>query len=97
MTNIVFQSITLDELTDHLTAKLLPIIEAKTTPQPTKPDHYLSRKEAAKYLGVSLPTLDELSKNGKIKFSRIGRIKRFLFSDLVEAMDHLSNSKNLRR
>lgn len=46
----------------------------------------LSRKEAAKFLGVSLVTLDQWEKDGKVKSSRIGSRVRYLEADLIKAL-----------
>ncbi|HEY4875440.1 MAG TPA: helix-turn-helix domain-containing protein [Puia sp.] len=50
----------------------------------------LSRKEAAHYLKLSLPSLDKLTKQGKIKVSRLGRSKKYLLSDLDKAFEQLT-------
>ena len=87
-------NVTIDELENRLFNRLAEKLdELKTAYQQPPADKYLSRKETAKMLGVSLPTLDEIAKNGKIKFSRIGRIVRFLHSDVLACMNQLSNAK----
>ena len=48
---------------------------------------YLSRNNAAKYLDVSLPTLDDYTKSGKVKGYRLGKKIKYLESDLINAMD----------
>lgn len=45
-------------------------------PEPTIPD-YLSRKQAAEYLSVSLGTIDNLSRDGVLKKHYLGAIPRF--------------------
>ncbi len=46
-----------------------------------KEDKYLTRKEAAKYLKVSLATIDNYVKKGLKKY-KLGRSTRFLKSDI---------------
>lgn len=89
---IQIENVTLDQLENRLVNGILGKLNSQNSPSKEPPkERFLSRKEAAKMLGVSLPTLDDLSKNGILKFSRLGRIKRYKYSDLVEAMDQLSN------
>lgn len=42
----------------------------------------LSRKQAAKYLGISTRTFDRLQKERLVPYVRIGRRKKYLVSDL---------------
>jgi len=52
----------------------------KFQPQPHPSNHkLLSRKEAAEYLDISLPTLDKYTKLGRIRGTRLGG--RVLYSD----------------
>lgn len=46
---------------------------------------YLRRIEAAKILRISLPTLDKLSKEGKIKYLRIGGRILYKHEDIINA------------
>ena len=48
---------------------------------------YFSRKEAASYLGVSLPTLDNLTKEGIIPCLRFHKTRRVLYKK--SALDNL--------
>ncbi|HZK96897.1 MAG TPA: helix-turn-helix domain-containing protein [Prolixibacteraceae bacterium] len=46
----------------------------------------LTKTEAAKFVGVSMPTFDKLVKSGKFKQYNIGQQKLFLRSEIVEAL-----------
>lgn len=50
--------------------------------QKARPDVYLTRQETAQALKVSLPTLWKLSKEGKIKATKIGRSVKFSESEI---------------
>jgi excisionase family DNA binding protein len=52
---------------------------ASTTDQPQPP---ATKKEAANYLGVSMPTLDALMRSGELKFFNIGRSVRLRWADI---------------
>lgn len=41
-----------------------------------------TKKETAKHLGISIPTLDQLEKTGQLKPFRIGRAVRFRWDDI---------------
>ena len=71
-----------DQLYDKIKTQLAVSVEI---------EKYLNRNEAAKLLNISLPKLDDLCNNGTLKFSRIGRMKRFKYSDLLQSMDSISN------
>jgi len=81
---IILQGITVEQLLTRIEA----VIEKKITEkiqeaQTVKPFRYMTRKEVADYLHVSLPTLHEWAKMERIKSYRIG--SRILFrSDEVE-------------
>lgn len=46
------------------------------------PEKMMDRKEAAAYLNISPRALDDLTKNGKIKYSKINSLVRFKQSEL---------------
>ena len=72
------------------------VAEQLATLQPTaKPDRlkYLTRKEAAAHLRISLPTLNELTKRGDIIGHRIGG--RLLYSE--DSISNAGQSTDLKR
>jgi excisionase family DNA binding protein len=56
-----------------------------TTPYLQHPE-FLSRKEAAKLLGVSLPTLSEWTKTGLVKGYRIASRIRYVRAEIENSM-----------
>lgn len=81
---------------NNLIAEVLPVAESwlrgvirdevrrtiEEERQKARPDVYLTRQETAKALKVSLPTLWKLSKEGKIKPTKIGRSVKFSESEI---------------
>ena len=57
----------------------------------SKPDsiELLSRADTAKYLMISLPTLDKLTKNGKVIAHRVGRKKMYRLAEIQKSIDTL--------
>lgn len=56
----------------------------------------LTRSEAAKYLNVSLPTIDKYAAKGLIKAERKGRVIRIKKDDLVQALKSTENLLSVR-
>jgi len=55
---------------------------------PTMVDGYIRKKDAARYLGISVRALSNLMHQRKVPFTKLGkRMVRFKLSDLDRAMD----------
>lgn len=83
MNDIILQGINKDDFVDEVTGRIMSQISdmVKKVSAPNNPP-LMDRKEAAAYLNISLRTLDELTKNGKIKYSKIESAVRFKQSEL---------------
>ena len=86
---IILQDVTIDDLQEMISStideKLNHFLHQKELQK------YLTRKEVSKLLSISLPTLNEYTKTGKLKGYRIGG--RVLYrADEIE--DSLAISKN---
>lgn len=68
--------------------------QTKPTPQASKDERLLSRKEAAKLLGVSLVTLNEWSKKGIVVGCRIASRVRYKKTELEQSLIQMQTSKN---
>ena len=68
----------------------------KNTPAPPFKVEYSSRKEAAKILHVSLPTLDKYTEAGLIKGSRFGRRVLYSLDDITNSLKQIQNVKYRR-
>lgn len=64
---------------------------------PAKPDILLTRKEAASFLGVSLPTLNSWTKDGIIKGYRINSRVRYKRVELEEALSEIGIAKSHKK
>lgn len=84
------RAIVKDEFTDFLKAHT----NSAPTPQPNT--DLLSRKEAAKVLGVSLPTLNEWSKSGVITGYRISSRVRYKRNEIEQSLLQMQTKKTRR-
>lgn len=63
--------------------------------QPKQPNEvFLTRKEVAKLLKISLPTLNEHSKNGKIRSYLIGGRVLYKQSDILNSLHEVRTIKS---
>lgn len=87
MPNIILQGV---EVSDLLTS-VRQIVEqavktAKTPPAPvSEPDRFLDQKEVAQIFGVSTVSIWQWEKAGLLKSYRIGNLKRFKYSEVMES------------
>ncbi|MEI9954892.1 MAG: helix-turn-helix domain-containing protein [Ferruginibacter sp.] len=93
-----FKSFITDAIKNEMQSQLQKITEQKQTSS----DELLSKKEAAVFLRISLPTISKLVKEGVITCSRIGGSLRFKKSHLEKSLEQtksrsyrmsISNSK----
>ncbi len=64
--------------------------------QPQSNDELLTRKEAAQFFKVSISTIDNWRREGKIISSGIGSKVRFRRSELEQAMVKLKNDSHVK-
>lgn len=89
----LIQTLTPEELTETLRAVIrdeLSLINPKET------QRYLSRQEVANLLKISLPTLNEYTRTGIIKGSRIGSRVLYDEADIREAVKDIPTLKYRR-
>lgn len=76
---------------DALEALLADILDRKLEAikphTPAQVPDFLSRKEAADYLRISLATLDKLSRNGVLRKVYLGGTPRFRGADIAKVLD----------
>jgi excisionase family DNA binding protein len=90
--SIILEGVSRDEF-DKLVHKVNQL--SSQTPKTQAPDEYKTRHETAKKLRISLPTLGELTKKGKLKGYHIGG--RVLYKDSdIEASLRPINSATYR-
>ena len=59
-------------------------------------NHYLTRKQVAEMLGISLVTLSSWTKEGIIKAVRIGNSVRYKMEDVEQALQDIKSVKYMR-
>jgi excisionase family DNA binding protein len=95
MNSTIIQSITPEELSETIRKIIRDELSAI---RPNDPElKFLSRDEVCKLLKISLPTLNEYTKMGIIKGSRVG--SRILYSelDIQQAVREIPTMKYRRR
>ena len=95
MSNQLFSSLPLEQLTTELTEavfnRVAPLIQSVNKPQPET--ELLTRKEAAKLLGVSLPTILDWTKTGKITGYRIASRIRYKRHELETSLSQIKTRR----
>lgn len=91
MDNLVFSQIQVNDLisaiSNDVLEKLTPLLPAIPPPDTSKKaEKYLTRKEVAALIVVSLPTLHKYTVSGMIKAYRINRQVRYKGSEVQSAM-----------
>lgn len=61
--------------------------------QESKQKHFLTRKETAKLLGISLPTLDSYTRKGIIKARVLGNIIRYEYYEVMNSLKPLRDER----
>lgn len=93
---LILTEFTLTELSDAIISNILeaivPLLPAavNSSISPPKEEKYFTRKEVAKKLKISLPTLDKYTRSGKIPGYRLasGQI-RYLEADIENALNKI--------
>ena len=85
---IQIQEVTVEELAEVISQKLMPKIKLYLERVEESKDHdtYLTREEAAQYLSISLGTLWSWTKKGLFKSRRLGNKIYYLKADLKNAI-----------
>ena len=81
-----------NELREIIKSVIQEFLENMTTQTEKSEVEYLTRKETAKLLGVSLPTLHDWTKTGKIPALRIGTRVRYKKSDVENSLKEIKTS-----
>lgn len=98
MQNIILSTKNIDDFISDVANEVVKRMELWQTNKPTtqsETKEYLTRKEAAAMLNISLPTLWALSKNGTIKSHRIGSRVLYKTDELKTALTQVKTSANL--
>jgi excisionase family DNA binding protein len=87
---LVFNQVTLDEMLEAISDVLDKKLE-KLQP-PVNDDDFITRKEAASILGISLNTLNTHTLNSTIKGYRLGKSVRYKRSELQHAFKSINSN-----
>lgn len=82
MNEIILQGISKEELIDRISSEIISRMETLPNDNSHSTPRLKDRREAAEYLNISERGLDSLTKDGKIKYSKIGGVVRFKQSEL---------------
>ena len=93
--SIILQNLTRQDLIDIFEGVLVEKLN-DFTPPPARKTEYLTRKEVAALLRISIPTLHELIKTGKLKGYRIGGRVLFNKSEVEESLEEIESQKYKR-
>lgn len=98
MENLLLSSIPLEQLKTVISDTVrLELSKQLGSTKGTKEDtELLTRKEAARFLGVSLPTLLDFTKSGKVTGYRIGTRVRYKRAELEQSLKQIQ-SVNVKR
>lgn len=91
MENLIFSQIQVNDLVSAISndvfAKLSPLFTATPLPDTSpKTEKYLTRKQVAVLISVSLPTLHKYTISGRIKAYRINRQIRYKECEVLAAL-----------
>lgn len=94
MANNININIPINDLVAEIVAKLQPLLEGLNNPAPQQAEKYLTRKETAALLNISLPTLTHYTKHGIIIGNRIGARVLYKRSEITNALQQIRGGRN---
>ena len=93
-TSIILENITREELFSELRDIVSQVLDERLKPQ--TPQIYLTKKEAAAKLRLSLPTLGRLTADGSLQGYRIGRRVLYRADEIDQALTQIDSLKYKR-
>lgn len=97
MGKIFLQSLELSDIKKVIEEVLDNKISKLSLPKNQNTNILLSRKETAKLLCISLPTLNEWTKTGMVKAHRIGNRVLYKENEVLEALNEVRTLRSERR
>ena len=94
--SILFSQIPINDLRIIIQETVREEMLKNSIPAPPPPTEFITRKETCQILGVSLPTLNEWTKQGLIVGYRISSRVRYKKSEILEAFTKISTLKYRR-
>ena len=98
MQNLIFSPIPIDELKILFSEIVRNEIQKNniSTPPPQKETEFITRQETAQILGISLPTLNEWTKQNIIPGYRIASRVRYKRAEILDAVTKINTLKYRR-
>jgi excisionase family DNA binding protein len=96
MTKIIVTEFTEEEFQESIKRSVLSVFESVFAKLPSAPEpapEFITRKETCRILGITLPTLNEWTKNGVIPAQRIGSRIRYLRTDVYASLKQVEIRK----
>ena len=88
--SIQLLNLSTDELKEAILSELKPQLESlRQELRQQEPEEYLTRKELAEKLKITLPTITDWSKKGILKSYRVGKLVRFKKSEVDKALKEI--------
>lgn len=88
MNKVIMTTLTPEELKELIESAVEKGVKNYTESQNTEKEEsqFLTKEEAAKYLKVSVGTLDNWNKSGILKWKKVGAMVRYRVADINEAL-----------
>jgi len=90
--SVLIQNLTADDLCERICSAMMEKLKDQF-PSKKEDPRYLTRKEAARFLKISVPTLHSYTKEGKVTAFRVGRRVLYRMSDLEMDMERVEISR----
>jgi excisionase family DNA binding protein len=91
-TSVLIQNLTVDDLCKRIQSTIREELQLSIPAKGEEPQ-YLTRKEAASFLKISVPTLYAYTNSGRLVAFRIGRRVLYKLSDLEMKMEPIEISR----
>jgi len=96
MENLILSQIPIIELQKFISDTIREEMQKIATPTPPPETEFITRNECAQILGVSLPTLNDWTKQGLIVGYRIGTRVRYKKGEILDAVKQIQTLKYRR-
>lgn len=96
MQNLIFSQIPIDEIKNIIAETVRNEMQRNSISEPQIEKEYITRKETCEILGISLPTLNEWTKQGIIPGYRIASRIRYKKNEILKSL-HQINTLKYRR
>lgn len=96
MTNLILTQIPIDDFKIIISETVRDEMQKFNVPPPPPETEFITRLETSRILGISLPTLNEWTKQGLIPGYRIASRVRYKKGEIMDALKQISTLKYRR-